>query len=70
MPTLKELRLEARLSVNALAKLAQVDRATIDRAEAGSPIYDYTGAAIVQTLAKQLGRTIRLQDVDGLNIGG
>jgi predicted transcriptional regulator len=68
MPTLKELRLEARLSVNALAKLAHVDRATIDRAERGDPVYDYSAAAIVQTLAKQLGRTIRLEDVDGLRI--
>jgi predicted transcriptional regulator len=35
MATLKELRLEAGLSVNGLAKLAKVDRQTVDRAENG-----------------------------------
>ncbi len=68
MATLKELRLEARLSVNALSKLAKVDRMTIDRAESGTPVQDVKAYAIVQVLAQQLGRKLRLEDVEGLNI--
>ena len=68
MATLKELRLEAQLSVNRLAQLAKVDRQTIDRAENGQAVQDVKAYAIVQTLAQQLGRKITLQDVEGLNI--
>ncbi len=61
MPTLKQLRLEARLSVNRLAKLADVDRQTIMRAEAGEHIRELTAYAIVDTLSKRLGRSITYQ---------
>jgi len=68
MATLRDLRLEARLSQNALAKLAQVDRMTVDRAESGLPVQDVKAYAIVQALATQLGREIKLDDIEGLNI--
>ena len=68
MATLKELRLEAQLSVNRLAQLANVDRQTIDRAESGNAVQDVKAYKIVQTLAQQLGRKIDLKDVEGLNI--
>jgi predicted transcriptional regulator len=68
MATLKELRLEARLSVNRLAHIAQVDRQTVDRAENGQAVQDVKAYGIVQALAQQLGRKITLQEVEGLNI--
>lgn len=68
MATLYELRLEARLSVNALAKHAKVDRMTIERAESGNPVQDVKAYAIVQAIASQLQREIKLEDVEGLNI--
>ena len=68
MATLKELRLEARLSVNRLSQLAQVDRMTVDRAENGNPVQDVKAYAIVQALSQELGRKIELREVEGLNI--
>lgn len=68
MPTLRDLRLEARLSIAKLSRLADVDRKTIERAEDGEPVRDVSAYAIVSTLAKRLGRSISLNDVDGLNI--
>jgi predicted transcriptional regulator len=68
MATLKELRLEAQLSVNRLAQLANIDRQTIDRAESGQAVQDVKAYKIVQTLAQQLGRKIDLRDVEDLNI--
>jgi predicted transcriptional regulator len=66
--TLQELRLEAHLSVNALSKLAQVDRQTIERAEAGTPVQDVKAYQIVEALSQHLGRKIALREVEGLNI--
>jgi transcriptional regulator with XRE-family HTH domain len=68
MATLQELRLQARLSVSRLARLADVDRQAVVRAERGEQIRDVTAYAIVSTLAKVLQRDIKLADVDGLNI--
>jgi len=68
MATLRELRLQARLSVSRLARLADVDRQAVVRAERGEPVRDVTAYAIVVTLARVLQRDIKLADVDGLNI--
>lgn len=68
MPTLKELRLEARLSISQLARLADLDRQTVDRAENGEPVRDFKASAIVQALARQLNREIKLGEVEGINI--
>jgi DNA-binding XRE family transcriptional regulator len=68
MPTLRQLRLEARLSSTKLARLADVDRQTVVRAESGVPVQDVKAYAIVTALGKVLGRDLRLEDVDGLRI--
>ncbi len=68
METLRNLRLEAGLSQNALAKLARVDRLTVDRAENGQPVQDTKAYAIVQALSQALGRQLNMDDVEGLNI--
>jgi predicted transcriptional regulator len=67
MPTLKELRLQARLSVSKLARLADIDRQTVERAENGTAIQDVKAYAIVSALGQQLGRTIQLEEVENLN---
>ncbi len=68
MPTLKDLRLEACLSIAELSRLAHVDRKTVERAEEGETVRDFKASAIVQALASRLGRTISLNEVEGLNI--
>ena len=68
MATLQELRLEAHLSVNALSKLAKVDRQTIERAESGTPVQDVKAYQIVEALSNILGKSIKLEEVEGLNI--
>ena len=67
MPTLKELRLQARLSPTSLARLAHIDRTTLLRAESGTPVRDLTAYAIIDALSEKLGRKIALADVEGLN---
>jgi transcriptional regulator with XRE-family HTH domain len=68
MSTIKELRLEARLSIAALARLADVDRNTVERAEEGKPVQDAKAYAIVAALSGRLGRKIDFKQVDGLHI--
>ena len=68
MPTIKELRLEARLSIAQLSRLADVDRKTVERAENGEPVQDTKAYAIVKALNARLGQHITLAQVDGLNI--
>ena len=68
MPTLKQLRLEARLSHNALAKLAKIDRITVERAEEGTPVRDIKAYAIVQALNERLGTRYTMEQIEGLNI--
>lgn len=68
MPTLKQLRLQAHLSVAELSRRASVDRKTVERAEEGRPVQDAKAYAIVEALSKELGQTINLDDVDGLSI--
>lgn len=68
MQTLKQLRLEARLSIAELSRLANIDRKTVERAEDGKPVQDVKAYAIVSTLAQQLGRSLSVEDIKGLNI--
>ena len=68
MSTLKQLRLQARLSVAELSRLANVDRKTVERAEGGKPIQDVKAYAIVATLSQQLKREIQINEVDGLSV--
>jgi len=68
MPTLKELRLRARLSAEALGRLANVSGKTVTRAEEGLPIQEVKAVAIVEALGQALGQTLRIEDVEGLKI--
>ena len=68
MPTLKELRLKARLSAEALGRLANVSGKTVTRAEEGLPIQEVKAVAIVEALGQALGQELRVQDVENLTI--
>ena len=68
MATVREYRLEAGLSKNDLCKKADVDYATLTRAENGEPIFEYNAAKIAKALSSALGRTITLKDIDGLTV--
>ena len=68
MPTLKELRLKARLSAEALGRLANVSGKTVTRAEEGLPIQEVKAVAIVEALGQALGQELRVEDVENLTI--
>jgi len=68
MPTLKELRLRARLSAEGLGRLANVSGKTVTRAEEGLPIQEVKAVAIVEALGQALGQELRVEDVENLTI--
>jgi len=68
MATLKELRFEAGYSYSELSRRADVSEPTVRRAENGDPVQAIKASQIVKALSEKLGRTIRVEDVDGLNI--
>jgi len=68
MTTFQELRLQAKLSVNRLARLADVDYKTAQRADDGQPIQQLKAMALVEALSRELGRPIGLDDIENLKI--
>lgn len=63
MSKLKDLRLETKLTRGMLADLAEVDVATVRRAEEGKRIQDVKAARIADALSTHLGRTISYRDI-------
>lgn len=70
MPTLKEMRRKARLSVSALARDARIDRQTVMRAEEGKPVQDVKAFAILDALSAKLGREVKQSEISDLKILG
>lgn len=68
MATLENLRLECQWSKNELARQAGLDFGTTNKAINGGTISLNTANKLAQALTKRLGRTIRIQDIEGLNI--
>lgn len=66
-PTLEDLRLEARLSIAELSRRARVDMKTIRRALDGERVQKLKAFAIVDTIAEELHRPLKLEDIDGLH---
>ena len=66
--TLKELRESVPMSVQELATAAGVSNQTIRNAEEGQRISVQSARGIAQALTKELGRTIRVQDIDELQV--
>ena len=68
MATLKQLRLRARLSYEALGGLAKVTGKTVKRAEQGLPVQEVKAVAIVEALGEALGQELTVEDVENLHI--
>ncbi|MGH2478062.1 MAG: helix-turn-helix domain-containing protein [Ktedonobacteraceae bacterium] len=68
MATLKELRYKAHLTIAELARLAGIDRKTVERAEAGVAISDLKAYQILEVLREKLDTGIKISDIDGLNV--
>jgi hypothetical protein len=66
--TLEEMRLECGLSKLELAREARVDFNTLQRAITGEVITLNSASRIARAISQKLGRTVRYQDIDGLNV--
>ncbi len=66
--TLTELRESVPMGISELARAAGVDDQTIRNAEAGQRVNIKTARAIAQALSSALGRTIQVQEIDGLKV--
>ncbi len=66
--TLTELRESVPMNIPELARAAGVDDMTIRNAESGQRVSAKTARAIAQALSQELGRTIRVQDIDELQV--
>jgi hypothetical protein len=67
MPTLEDLRLEARLSVAALSRKAGIDMKTVKRAIDGQPVQKLKAVSIVDALAEELRRPLKLEEIENLH---
>ncbi len=65
---LTELRESVPMNIPELARAAGIDAQTIRNAESGQRISVKTARAIAQALSEALGRTIRVQDIDSLQV--
>ena len=66
--TLTELRESVPMGIPELARAAGVDDQTIRNAESGQRVNIRTARAIAQALSEALGRTIQVQEIDGLKV--
>ena len=60
---IKSLRLEAKLSLNQFARLADLDRATISKAEKGGIVSELTLHKIAAALSQELDRSLDANDL-------
>jgi transcriptional regulator with XRE-family HTH domain len=66
--TLQEYRQSLGWSLAELARKANIDNTTARKAEAGEVISGRTGAAIAKALSEALGRTVRISDIEGMEV--
>ena len=60
---LKTLRLQAKLSQNALARRADLDRTTVSNAERGREVSELTASKLASTLSDELGLEIGIDRI-------
>lgn len=65
---LTELRESVPMNIPELARAAGIDAQTIRNAESGQRISVKSARAIAEALSEALGRTIRVQDIDSLQV--
>lgn len=58
MSRIKALRLEAKLSLNHFARLADLDRATVSKAEKGGTVSELTLHKMAAALSQELDRPL------------
>jgi transcriptional regulator with XRE-family HTH domain len=63
MSRLKSLRLEAKLSVSQFARLADLDRATVSKAEKGGAVSELSLHKIAATLSEELKRPLKPEEI-------
>ncbi len=63
MSKIKSLRLEAKLSLNQFARLADLDRATVSKAEKGGAVSELTLHKIAAALGQELDRNLEASDL-------
>jgi hypothetical protein len=66
--TLTQFRESVPVNITDLARAAGLDPQTIRNAEAGHRISARSAKAIADALGQMLGRTIRVQEIDGLQV--
>jgi transcriptional regulator with XRE-family HTH domain len=66
--TLEDYRRSIPWSRAELARQAGLDYQTVSKAEAGEVISTKSAEAIVKALSRELGRTISVGEIDGLNV--
>ena len=66
--TLTQLRESVPMGIPELARAAGVDDQTIRNAEAGQRVNIKTARAIAQALSDALGRTVQVQQIEGLQV--
>lgn len=64
MSVLEDLRIEAGLSVSELAREAEINRVTVEKAERGEAIRGNVAGKICRVLGEHLGRKITYKDAD------
>jgi transcriptional regulator with XRE-family HTH domain len=68
MATIKDYRLSAGMSKSELCRKADVDFATLTKAETGEPIQEHNAQKIINALNTALGKHLTIDEVDGLVI--
>lgn len=63
MSTIKALRLEAKLSLSHFARLADLDRATVSKAEKGKSVSELSLHKMAAALSQELGRPLAPEDL-------
>jgi len=66
--TLREYRAYLGWSAAELARRAGLDAQTVRRVENGEPAFLHTVGAIATALSKELGKTVKIEDIDGVNV--
>ena len=66
--TLEEYRLACGWSLSEMARRANIDYNTLKRAVDGESVSMRTARALAQVISGELGQTVRIQDIEGLNV--
>jgi hypothetical protein len=66
--TLEDYRIECDWSKTEMARQANMDFSTFNKAMNGEPIAMRTADKLARAISKKLGRSIRPSDIEGLNI--